>query len=160
MCLLLALYAFQVLPVSYAGLALILLGIGLMTAEAFMPSFGIVGLGGIVAFVFGSIILMDTKVPGYQIALPLIVAISSLSALLLMVSLAMILKARRQLVITGLPQLVGQFARVESIHEDAVFIRLEGELWQVMCEQALTINDSIEVTAADGLVLKVKKQGD
>jgi len=159
-CLLLALYAFQVLPVSYAGLALILLGIGLMTAEAFMPSFGIVGLGGIVAFVFGSIILMDTKVPGYQIALPLIVAISSLSALLLMVSLAMILKARRQLVITGLPQLVGQYARVESIHEDAVFIRLEGELWQVMCEQALTINDSIEITAADGLVLKVKKQGD
>ena len=124
-----------------------------------MPSFGIVGLGGIVAFVFGSIILMDTNVPGYQIALPLIAAISSLSALLLMGALALILKARRQLVITGLPQLVGQTARVESIHGTNIFIRLEGELWHVTCEQALQINDCVEITEAEGLVLKVSKQG-
>ena len=156
-CLLLALYAFQVLPVSYAGMALMLLGIGLMTAEAFMPSFGIVGLGGIVAFVFGSIILMDTKVPGFQIALPLILAIATLSALLFMLALAMILKARRQLVITGLPQLVGHVAQVESISGESIFIRLEGELWHVECEQTLLVNDSVEITEAEGIILKVSK---
>ncbi len=156
-CLLLALYAFQVLPVSYAGMSLMLLGIGLMTAEAFMPSFGIVGLGGIVAFVFGSIILMDTKVPGFQIALPLILAIATLSALLLMMALAMILKARRQMVITGLPQLVGHTALVESIQGENIFIRLEGELWHVECGQTLLVNDSVEITEATGIILKVSK---
>src|SRR5690606_22207264 len=71
-CLLLALYAFQVLSVNYAGLALMVLGIALIIAEAFSPSFGALGLGGIIAFVIGSIILMDTEVPGFQIARSLI----------------------------------------------------------------------------------------
>ena len=70
--LLLALYAFQVLSMNYAGLGLIVLGIALMIAEAFAPSFGVLGVGGVLAFVIGSIILMDTEAPGFQIARPLI----------------------------------------------------------------------------------------
>ena len=71
-CLLLALFAFQVLPVNYAGLALIVLGTLLVVAEAFVPSFGTLGVGGLIAFVIGSIILFDTSVPGFEVAMPII----------------------------------------------------------------------------------------
>ena len=107
MCLLLALYAFQVLPVSYAGMALILLGIGLMTAEAFAPSFGILGLGGIAAFVFGSIMLMDTELPAYQIALPIILGFAVFSVALLVFALGMIMRARRGALVSGVERLLG-----------------------------------------------------
>ncbi|MGR8942496.1 MAG: NfeD family protein, partial [Gammaproteobacteria bacterium] len=73
-CLLLALYAFQILPVNYAGMALILLGIALMIAEAFVPGFGILGFGGLIAFVIGSVILMDTDAPGFGVNIALIAA--------------------------------------------------------------------------------------
>src|SRR5699024_9445301 len=75
-CLLIALYAFQILPISYAGLGLIILGVALMVAEAFAPSFGILGLGGLAAFIFGSFMLMDTDVPGYQIPLSIILGLA------------------------------------------------------------------------------------
>ena len=81
-CLLLALYAFNVLPVNYAGLALILLGVALMAAEAFAPSFGVLGIGGVIAFVIGSIMLMDTDVPGFQVYWPLVGGVATGSALL------------------------------------------------------------------------------
>jgi membrane-bound serine protease (ClpP class) len=156
-CLLLALYAFQVLPISYAGLGLILLGIALMTAEAFAPSFGILGLGGIVAFIVGSVMLMDTELPGYQIAMPMILAFAVFSAGLLMIALGLILKARRRAVVTGPGHLVGESALVETFREDEVFVRLDGELWHAQCDEPLEKDDSVTVDAIDGLVLKVSK---
>jgi membrane-bound serine protease (ClpP class) len=158
-CLLLALYAFQVLPISYAGLGLILLGIALMTAEAFAPSFGILGLGGIVAFIVGSIMLMDTALPGYQIAVPMIVAFAAFSAALLMVALGLILRARRQAVVTGPQHLVGQRGEVEVLRGEHVYVRLDGELWQADSELPLALHDTVTVDAIDGLVLKVSKDG-
>ena len=82
-CLLLAAYALQLLPVNYAGLALILLGMAFMVAEAFLPSFGVLGLGGITAFVAGALILIDTELPGYGIPVVLIATVAALSALLI-----------------------------------------------------------------------------
>ena len=157
MCLLLALYAFQVLPISYAGLGLILLGIALMTAEAFAPSFGILGLGGIAAFIVGSIMLMDTNLPGYQIAMPMILAFAVFSAGLLAVALGLIVKARRRSVVTGLDHLLGSHAAVESVSADVVWVRLDGELWEADCEQDLAAHDTVIVDAIDGLTLKVSK---
>jgi membrane-bound serine protease (ClpP class) len=157
MCLLLALYAFQVLPISYAGLGLILLGIALMTAEAFAPSFGILGLGGIAAFIVGSIMLMDTNLPGYQIAMPMILAFAVFSAGLLAVALGLIVKARRRSVVTGLDHLLGSHAAVESVSADVVWVRLDGELWEADCEQDLAAHDTVRVDAIDGLTLKVSK---
>jgi membrane-bound serine protease (ClpP class) len=154
-CLLVALYAFQVLPISYAGMGLLILGIVLMTAEAFMPSFGILGLGGIISFIVGSIVLMDTELPGYQVAMPIILAFATFSAALLIVTLGLLLKARQRKVVTGLPYLVGETAIVESVNNDVPFIRLQGELWQVRCDQTLNKDDTVEVTAATGNVLDV-----
>jgi membrane-bound serine protease (ClpP class) len=158
-CLLLALYAFQVLPISYAGLGLILLGIALMTAEAFAPSFGILGVGGIVAFIVGSIMLMDTELPGYQIAMPMIVAFAAFSAALLIIALGLILKARRQAVVTGPDHLLGSRAEVEVMRGDRAFVRLDGELWQALSDQPLAPHDTVTVDAIDGVVLRVSKDG-
>jgi membrane-bound serine protease (ClpP class) len=157
-CLLLALYAFQVLPISYSGLALIILGIGLMTAEAFAPSFGILGLGGIVAFVVGSIMLMDTELPGYQIAMPMIAAFAAVSVAVLVFALGMVLRARRRAVRTGVQQLVGAVATVELVDKGVARARLDGELWELQCPQALEAHDRVVVNAIDGLTLKVSKE--
>lgn len=155
--LLLALYAFQLLPISYAGLGLILLGIVLMTAEALAPSFGILGLGGIVAFIMGSIMLMDTDLPGYQIAMPMIVAFALFSVAVLVFALGMILRARRQAVVTGLDHLFGARATVESVNGGVPWVRLDGELWEVACDEPLAPDDAVTVDAIDGLVLQVSK---
>ncbi len=156
-CILLALYAFQVLPVSYTGLALIILGMLLMVAEAFAPSFGALGLGGVISFVIGSIILMDTRLPAYQIALPVIVALATASALMLIAVLGMVLRARRQVVVSGLAALEGLTTVVERLHNQQPMVRLEGELWKVDCDDPLTTGDKVTVIAANGVSLKVKK---
>lgn len=156
--LLLALYAFQVLPISYSGLALILLGIALMVAEAFAPSFGILGLGGIVAFTVGSIMLMDTELPGYQIAMPMIVAFAIFSAALLVIALGLIMRVRSREVVTGVEHLLGMMAPVESVSGDIAWVRLEGELWEAVSEDELAVNDRVSVDAIDGLTLNVSKQ--
>jgi membrane-bound serine protease (ClpP class) len=157
--LLLALYAFQVLPISYAGLGPILLGIALMTAEAFAPSFGILGLGGIVAFVVGSIMLMDTELPGYQIALPMIAAFAAFSVGVLVFALGMIMRARRKPVVTGLDHLFGAKAPVESVRGGVAWVRLDGELWEVACEDLLAPDDTVTVNTIDDLILQVSRDG-
>jgi membrane-bound serine protease (ClpP class) len=157
-CLLLALYALQSLPISFAGLGLILLGIALMAAEAFTPSFGILGLGGIVAFVVGSILLMDTQMPAFQIALPIILAFAVFSGGLLMFALGMIMRARQRPVVTGLDHLFGATAVVESVEGGLARVRLDGELWTVACEETLAPHDTVTVKSIDGLTLQVSRQ--
>ena len=156
-CLLLALYAFQVLPISYAGLGLFALGIVLMVAEAMAPSFGIFGLGGIGAFVVGSIMLMDTQLPGYQIAMPMILAFAVFSAALLTVALGLILKARKREVVTGSGHLLGQAAVVETLRDGEAFVRLEGELWRAHCAQSLQPGQTVIVDSVDGIELNVSR---
>jgi membrane-bound serine protease (ClpP class) len=157
-CLLLAMYAFQVLPISYAGLGLILLGIALMTAEAFAPSFGILGLGGVVAFVVGSIMLMDTQLPGYQIAMPMIAAFALFSVAILVVALGLIMKARQAALVTGVDHMLGATGSVESLSGDVAWVRMDGELWEATCDQPLAPKDEVVVDAIDGLTLKVTKK--
>jgi len=152
-CLLLALYALQMLPVSYAGLGLIALGCALMAAEAFAPSFGVLGIGGVIAFVLGSIMLMDTELPAFQIALPVILAVTSASAALLVLLLGMLLRTREQLLVSGLSTLVGGAARVETLHHGQPMVRLEGELWRVNCDTQLAVGDPVRITAARGVAL-------
>ena len=154
-CLLTALYALQVLPVSYSALALIILGVGLMAAEAFSPSFGIMGVGGVVSFLMGSIMLMDTDLPAFQIALPIILALTAISAAVLMLVLGLLLKARRGPVVSGLATVVDDIATVVSVENGQPLVLLQGEQWQVNCESALNVGDRVRVVKADGVVLDV-----
>ena len=155
-CLLLAMYSLQMLPVSYAGLALILLGIVLMMAEAFSPSFGIFGLGGVAAFTLGSIMLMDTEVPGYQIALPLIIGISLFSVAFIVVTISMLVRVRSKPVTTGMEAVVGDTGKVVSGFPGAGRVLVEGEIWQAKCASELQAGQIIRVTKLTGLLLDVE----
>lgn len=157
-CLLIALYALQLLPISYSALALILLGLTLMAAEAFSPSFGALGAGGIVAFVIGSIMLMDTDVPGFRIALPVILALAAVSAGMLIVVLNLLLRARRQPVVSGSSAMVGETAEVVDSDNEAVWVRLNGELWRVNCSGSLEVGDQVTIKNVSGLILDVEKK--
>jgi membrane-bound serine protease (ClpP class) len=157
-CLLLALYAMQLLPVSYAGVALILLGVAFMIAEAFLPSFGVVGFGGIVAFVVGAVILMDTDAPGFGIPLALIVALAAVSALLLGGVAGMALKARRRALVSGDAGLVGSLVTVTQVMAGNPFcgsVQAQGEQWQVQCATPLQPGQQVRVTARHGVMLEV-----
>ncbi|MDF9619837.1 nodulation protein NfeD [Pseudomonas entomophila] len=156
--LLLALYALQLLPVSHAGVALILLGIAFMVAEAFLPSFGVIGFGGIVAFVVGALILMDTDAPGFGIPLALIISLAVVSALLLGGVLGMALRARRRALVSGDAGLVGSLVTVTVVHQDNPFlgsVQAQGEQWQVQCATPLQPGQHVRVMARNGLTLEV-----
>ncbi|BBP04893.1 hypothetical protein TPL01_13040 [Sulfuriferula plumbiphila] len=157
-CLLLALYAFQLLPVNYAGLTLILLGIAFMVAEAFAPSFGVLGIGGVAAFVIGAVILIDTELPGFGIPIGLIVAISAVSAVLIASLAGMALKVRRRTVVSGAEQLLGSVGEVVKCSEDICWARVHSELWQVKSTQVLIPGQHIRVTGREGLTLIVMPQ--
>ena len=157
-CLLLALYALQLLPVSFAGVALILLGIAFMIAEAFLPSFGVVGFGGIVAFVVGALILIDTDAPGFGIPLALIGTLAVLSALLIGGVLGMALKARRRALVSGDAGLVGSLVTVTQVMAGNPFrgvVLAQGEQWQVQCATPLQAGQNVRVTARHGVMLDV-----
>jgi len=154
--LLLALYAFQVLPISYAGLGLILLGISFMVAEAFLPSFGVLGIGGVVAFVVGSIILMDTDVEGYTIAWPLIAAVALMSAVFFFAVVGLALKARRRKVVSGREEMVGAIGEaLENIKAEGR-IRVHSEEWQARSAVPLKRGQKVKVVAIEGLMLTVE----
>ncbi len=155
-CLLLALYAFQVLPINFAGLGLILLGIAFMVAEAFMPSFGALGIGGVVAFVVGSIILLDTDVEGYTIAWPLIAGVAAVSAAFFFAVVAMALKARKRQVVSGQEEMVGATGEALENFKDTGRVRVHSEEWQAQTGTPLKRGQKIKVVALDGLVLKVE----
>jgi membrane-bound serine protease (ClpP class) len=156
-CLLLALYAFQVLPISYAGLGLILLGMAFMVAEAFVPSFGALGIGGGVAFVIGSIILFDTEVEGFGVAWPLIAAVAISSALFFFGVVYLALKARRRAVVSGQEQMIGLTGEaLEDFAQGVGRIRAHGEEWQARTGAPVHKGQRVRVVSRDGLTLVVE----
>jgi membrane-bound serine protease (ClpP class) len=158
-CLLLALFAFQMLPVNYAGLALVVLGLGFMIAEVFFPSFGSLGIGGLIAFVAGAIFLMDTEVPGYGIPLPLIAGLALASAAFILLVGGMAAKARRRPVVTGREELVGAGGEVIESAGDESWARVRGETWRVRSAgERLAPGRRVRVTGVDGLILDVKPE--
>jgi membrane-bound serine protease (ClpP class) len=156
--LLLALYALHLMPVNFIGVALLLLGIGLLAAEAMMPSFGIMGFGGLVAFVLGSIFLLDTAFQPYRIAYPLIAAVAVASALFLSVGLGMIWRGRRKPVVSGQEAIVGAEAVALEDFEGDGEVLMAGERWQARSEEQLRKGQRAVVTAIEGLLLRVRAQ--
>ena len=154
--LLLALYAFQVLPVNYAGLALLSLGIIFMLAEAFVPSFGALGFGGVIAFVIGSIILFDQEGTGYAVSLPLIFALSVITAGFFLFVIAAAIKARERPVVSGEEELLHATGEVLDDFEGRGHIRIHGEIWNAASVVPLRRGDRVRVAAIDGLVLQVQ----
>ncbi len=156
--LLLALYAFQVLPINYAGLALLLFGIALMVGEALVAGVGVLGIGGVVAFVIGSVLLLDTDVPGFGISWLLIGSVAAVSAVIFLVVLVLLMRARRRAVVTGPEEMVGATGEVIewSGHEGRV--RVHGEIWQARATRRLEVGHDVRVVELDGLMLVVQPE--
>jgi membrane-bound serine protease (ClpP class) len=155
-CLLLALYAFQLLPVNYVGLGLILLGVALMIAEALAPSFGVLGFGGAIAFVLGSVLLMDIDVPGYGINLGVIGGIAVSAVALLGITLFLLWRSRHARGVTGDDLMVGQTARMLETNDAEGWAEIGGERWYVRAAQPLRVGQSVRVTGRVGLQLDVE----
>ena len=153
--LLLALYALQVLPVNYVGVLLIVLGVVLMAFELMAPSFGVLGIGGVIALVAGSLLLFDTDVPGFGVPGRLVLGVGFASGLMFLAVLALALRARTRPVGTGAEALLGAIARVESGFPGRGLVRVNGEVWQAVCDQALPTGVPVEVCRIEGLTLHV-----
>jgi membrane-bound serine protease (ClpP class) len=158
LALLLAAYALHLLPVSYAGLALLLLGIGFMAAELFVPAYGSLGVGGAIAFVVGSVMLIDTDVPGYGIPLPLVLGVAAASAAFLFGVTALALRARKHPVVSGREALLGETAEVMHDFSGEGWARVQGETWRVRSAVPLKGGARVRVAAVEGLILEVKPE--
>jgi membrane-bound serine protease (ClpP class) len=155
-CLLLAAYALQVIPVNYAGLALIVLGIALIVAEAFVPSFGALGLGGIAAFAFGAIMMFDSGVPGFGISITFVITLALVAGLLLMWMVSYLVRLRRRGAVSGEGSIVGGIAVAMEPFSSDGFVWLEGEQWHATSPVAVEKNQKLRVRRIDGLRLYVE----
>jgi membrane-bound serine protease (ClpP class) len=154
-CLLLALYAFHLMPVNWAGVGLLLLGIGLMIAEAFIGSFGVLGVGGIVAIVMGGVLLLDVDLPGYGVPLWFIFGIAAASALVVFAIATLVARSRRRPIVAGREELVGAAGEVVDATAGEMWARVHGEIWRVRADGPLAPGDRVRVQSVDGLVLVV-----
>jgi membrane-bound serine protease (ClpP class) len=155
-CLLLAAYALQVIPVNYAGLALIFIGIALMVAEAFAPSFGALGIGGIAAFVFGTIMMFDSGIPGFGISVGFVIGIALLFAALILWMIGFALKLRRRGAVSGRESIVGGIAIAMQDFTGEGSVWLEGEAWHARTKSRVLKDQEVVVRSMDGLVLDVE----
>ncbi|WP_153147822.1 nodulation protein NfeD [Dechloromonas sp. H13] len=159
--LLIALYAFQLLPVNWAGVALLAIGAGLMLAEAFVPSFGVLGVGGFVAFVVGGLFLMDAEAPGFGIPLALIggLALASLATLLMIGNFAV--RSHKRPVVSGREEMTGALGTVSGPADGGDWwVTVHGENWRARSAAPLATGYRVRVDHLDGLTLDVSPVGD
>jgi membrane-bound serine protease (ClpP class) len=158
-CLTLALFGLQMLPVNYAGLALILLGVAFLIAEAFLPSFGVLGLGGIAAFAFGAVLLIDNDVPGFGVPLWVIALSSAVSALFIILVAGMAAKAKRRPVVSGVTTLVGTTGELVEFADGEGWAQIQGDYWRVTGAGDLYPGRRVRVSGVRGSALQVAPEG-
>ena len=155
--LLMAMYALQMLPVNYAGLGLILLGLAFMIAEVFIPSFGVVGIGGVIAFMIGSVMLIDTDVLGYGVPWSVIVPVGIASAAFIFFVGGMAVKSWKRPVVSGSEELIGSSGEVlDDFDGKDGWARVHGETWRIRCKQPLARGQKIRIVGMDGLIFDVE----
>jgi membrane-bound serine protease (ClpP class) len=155
-CLLIALFAFQILSVNYAGLALVAVGTGLIIAEFFFPAYGSLGIGGLIAFVVGSLILFDSDVPGLNVVKPLIAACATVGALVIAGIVYLATRAMRSPVVTGAQAMIGDSAEVLADFSGRGRVRYGGELWNARSQGALRAGEQARIVKVEGLTLWVE----
>jgi len=151
-----ALYALNMIPFNYAGLLLIILGIAFMVAEVLITGFGILGISGVAAFAFGSLLLFDAETLGSGISIPLIIAFSLVSLGFFIFVLRFLLHSRRVKVVTGMDEMVGATAEVLESMKDQYRVRCHGEIWYATSDSLLEVGQNVRVESLSGLVLHVK----
>jgi len=158
-CLLLGLYALHLLPVNWAGVGLILLGVALMIAEVFLPTFGVIGVGGIVALVVGGMMLINSDAGQVAIPLPFLLGVAAVSAAVIFGFGSLALRARRRPVVSGQEGLVGARGVVTVVDEEGTWARVQGASWRVRSREPLAPGADVRVEKVDGLTLEVSAAG-
>jgi len=156
--LVLGLYALHVLPISFAGAALIGIGTVLLIAEAIVPSFGILGFGGVIAFVVGSVLLIDTDVPGFGISRMLIGSVALVGSTMILITAIMLMRSRRRAVVSGVEEMIGSPGSVIEWSGEAGRVRVHGEIWQATGAVPPSAGSKIRVTGIEGLTLVVEPE--
>jgi membrane-bound serine protease (ClpP class) len=154
-CLLLGLYALQVLSVNFAGLALVALGIGMMVAEFFVPSFGALGFGGLTAFVIGSVVLMDTDEPGATLNRGLVAGIATVAGMAMLGTIWLAVRQRKRRVVTGSESIVGDLGEALADFADRGRVRIYGESWNAVASRPVRAGQRVRVNRVEGLTLFV-----
>jgi membrane-bound serine protease (ClpP class) len=158
-CLLFALYALALLPINYAGAALVLFGIALMVAEAHIGAFGALGVGGIAAFVIGALMMFPSGTPGFELSDSVVIGAAIGSAALFLVVLGVALRARKRPVVTGSEALIGADGETVSWQGNDGRVRVKGEIWLARADAPLAAGSRVKVVGRDGLVLRVEALG-
>jgi len=153
--LLLALFGLQMLPVNYAGLGLIFLGVAFLIAEAFLPTFGALGVGGIAAFSIGAVLLIDNEAPGFGVPLWLVGALAVVSAGFIVVVAGAAAKSRRRPPVLGVATLVGATGELVEFADGEGWAQIQGDYWKVRGAAGLRAGRRIRVMRVQGLALQV-----
>lgn len=154
--LLIGLYALQLLPINYVGLILIFLGIGFLMSELYITSYGILGIGGTIAFLIGSIMLMDTNVIGFGIPLPLIFGATAITVGLIALIISFAIRAQHTPEITGREAILVSIGEVVAINDEIIHVRIQGEIWQAKSSSSLQVGQQVKVIDIQGLILQVE----
>lgn len=155
-CLLIALGSFQVLPINTTGIALLVLGIALLVAELFIPSFGVIGAGGLVAFVLGSLLFFDDEGTGLAVDRHVIGAAAASAAAVMLALATLVVRAMRRRVLTGATALLGESGEVRSRIAPRGTVLVQGEIWQATADRPIDPGSRVRVTGIDGLTLRVE----
>jgi len=150
-----ALYALALLPINYAGAALVLIGIGLMIAEAHIGAFGAIGVGGVAAFVIGALMMFPSRAPGFALSYAVVIGTAIFSAALFLLALAVLLRSRKRPVVTGGEALIGSPGETVSWQGRAGRVLVHGEIWLARADAPLAAGTAIKVVSRDGLILHV-----
>ncbi len=151
-----AVYALQLLPINYAALGLIILGIGFLISELYITSYGVLGVGGAVAFLIGSIMLMDTNVVGFGIPLPLIIGATTITVGLISLIITMAIRAQHTPEVTGREAILISTGEIVAIHDNIIHVRIQGEIWQAKSSSPLHVGQHVKVVEMHGLILQVE----
>ena len=151
-----ALYALNMIPFNYAGLLLIILGISFMIAEVFVAGFGILGIGGVVAFSFGSILLFDAETLGNSVSIPLIIAFGLVSLAFFVMLMRLFLQSRSLKVVTGMQEMIGLEGYVVDITDTGYHVFCHAETWNAISQSKLSVGESVQIVGLSDLVLEVK----
>jgi membrane-bound serine protease (ClpP class) len=154
----LALYALNLLPFNYAGLLLMILGIAFMIAEVFIAGFGILGIGGVVAFAAGSLLLFDAQTLGSGVSVPLVIAFSLVSIGFFILIFGYLWRSRSRKVLGGSEEMIGAEAEVLDAYGQEYRVRCHGEIWRAVSDEPLQAGDTVHVVSIDNLILSVTKE--
>ncbi|OGT29757.1 MAG: hypothetical protein A3E87_08740 [Gammaproteobacteria bacterium RIFCSPHIGHO2_12_FULL_35_23] len=153
--LLVAVYGISLLPINYVGISLLIAGLLMMILELFVTSYGILAVGGIIAFFLGSLFMFDRHVPGYEVALSIALGITIVTAIFFLFILRLAVKSQQRPIVSGGEELIGASGVVVEVDKTQLMVRVHGELWQAVCESSLPVGKKIIVKDRNGLLLNV-----